>query len=208
MRAGRTAVPVLTAAAGICAMLAGCASGTGAQVPAASTRNAAQQSGSLQSGSQQDGNQQGGSQRDGSQQGGSQRDGSQAGRPPQAPAAPRAPGSHSPASHRKAPGTLAGGMYTDGPDGTPHYALSLTLGSGGGLRGSASFLYQDGRVSNAGSYTGTSPGSGKITLAFGDGKALSGRYSAGRLNLAGCAAALPLATFTGGCTFTYHGHVP
>jgi hypothetical protein len=184
-------------------MLAGCASGTGAQATGASTRNAAQPAGSLQSGSLQSGSQQGRNQQDGSRQ-----DGSQAGRPPQAPAAPPAPGSHSPASHRKAPGTLAGGMYTDGPDGTPHYALSLTLGSGGGLRGSVSFLYQDGRISNAGSYTGTSPGSGKITLALGDGIALSGRYSAGRLNLAGCAAALPLATFAGGCSFIYHGHVP
>jgi hypothetical protein len=45
-------------------------------------------------------------------------------------------------------------------------------------------------------------------LTFADGKALSGSYVGGHLNLAGCAAALPLATFPGGCTFTYHGHVP
>lgn len=58
-----------------------------------------------------------------------------------------------------------------------------------------------------GSYAGTLSGNGKITLTLSDGKALSGRYTAGRLNLAGCAAALPLATVAGGA-FTYHGRVP
>jgi hypothetical protein len=50
--------------------------------------------------------------------------------------------------------------------------------------------------------------SGKITLTSGDGKVLSGRYASGRLSLADCTVALPLAKFAGGCTFTYHGHVP
>jgi hypothetical protein len=103
---------------------------------------------------------------------------------------------------------LTSGLYTDGPDGTPHYDLSFTSGPGGVLRGSVSFLYQDGRISTVASYAGTLSGGGKITLTLGDGKALSGRYTAGHLNLAGCAAALPLATFAGDCTFTNHGHVP
>jgi hypothetical protein len=104
--------------------------------------------------------------------------------------------------------TLTSGLYTDAPDGTPHYILSFTASAGNVLSGSASFLSQDGRVATVGSYVGRLSGSGEITLTLGDGKVLSGSYTAGRLNLAGCAAALPLATVAGDCTFTYHGHVP
>ena len=103
---------------------------------------------------------------------------------------------------------LTRGLYTDAPDGTPHYILAFTSRAGSAIRGSVSFLYQDGRVSSAGSYAGTLSASGKITLTLGGGRALSGRYADGRLSLAGCTAALPLAKFAGGCTFTYHGHVP
>jgi hypothetical protein len=102
---------------------------------------------------------------------------------------------------------LTSGLYTDAPDGTPHYVLSFTS-SAGVIRGSVSFLYQDGRTATVGSYAGTLSSSGKLTLTLGDGKALSGRYAGGQLSLAGCAAALPLAPVAGGCTFTYHGHVP
>jgi hypothetical protein len=103
---------------------------------------------------------------------------------------------------------LTSGLYTDGSDGTPHYVLSFTSGPGGTLRGSASFMYQDGRIAAAGSYAGTLSGRGKVTLTFAGGKALSGSYTGGRLDLAGCAAMLHLASFLGGCSFTYHGHVP
>lgn len=98
----------------------------------------------------------------------------------------------------------------DAPDGTSHYVLSFTARAGDAVTGSASFLYADGRIAAAGSYSGRLSAQGKITLTLGDGTILSGRYAAGRLNLAGCAAALPLVTGTGtgGCTFTYHGHVP
>jgi hypothetical protein len=166
--------------------VSGCASGVSAQAPAASTL---------------------------ARQG-------HATRSPQAPAAgtsarndtPTAHTSQSaatPASSRDVSATLASGLWTDAPDGSPHYVLSFTSSAGGVLRGSASFLYQDGRVATAGSYAGTLSASGKITLTLGDGKALSGTYAGGRLNLAGCAAVLPLATtVAGGCTFTYHGHVP
>jgi hypothetical protein len=196
MRADRTAFRVLTAAAaGICAALAGCGSGISAQAPAASTLAATRQA-------------------DSHRQGHVTRSprASAAGKgtsPAQTlpPAAAQDPGSHAPASSRKVSAMLTSGLYTDAPDGTPHYVLSFTAGAGSVIRGSASFLYQDGRIAAIGSYAGTLSGGGKITLTFGDGKVLSGRYTAGRLSLAGCAAALRLATVAG-CTFTYHGHVP
>jgi hypothetical protein len=113
-----------------------------------------------------------------------------------------------PAASPNASATLTSGLYTDAPDGRPHYVLSFTSTAGRALRGSASFLYQDGRVSTVGSYAVTLTRSGKIILALAHGKALTGTYAAGRLNLADCTAALPLAKVVGGCAFTYHGHVP
>jgi hypothetical protein len=103
---------------------------------------------------------------------------------------------------------LTSGLYTDAPDGAPHYVLSFSSRGGGVIRGSVSFLYQDGRIATVGSDAGTLSGSGKITLTLSDGKTLSGTYAGGRIDLAGCAAALPLARVAGGCTFSYHGHVP
>ena len=192
MRADGTAFLVLTAAAGICATLAGCASG---QAPASSTRDTeSQPQGHL-------------TQPQASAAGTAARNGTPSARTSQPAGAP-APASRPPASGRNVSATLTSGLYTDAPDGTPHYVLSFASTGGSVIRGSVTFLYRDGRIAAVGSYGGTLSGSGKITLTLGDGKALSGRYTAGRLNLAGCAAALPLAAVAGGCTFTYHGHVP
>jgi hypothetical protein len=197
MRADGTAFVVLTAAAGICATLAGCASGQASATSALpSTRHAeSQPQGHLTQPPRA------------SAAGTVARNGTPSARTSQ-PAGSPAPPSRPPASSRNVSAMLASGLYTDAPDGTPHYVLSFASTGGSVIRGSVTFLYQDGRIAAVGSYGGTLSGSGKITLTLGDGKALSGRYTAGRLNLAGCAAALPLATVAGGCTFTYHGHVP
>lgn len=193
MRADRTAFLVLTAAAaGICAALAGCSSGVSA-LP------------SRQAGSQPHAH--GTRPPQASAAGTAARNGTPPAQMSQPAGAPAA-ASHPPPSRRNVSAMLASGLYTDAPDGTPHYVLSFASRGGSAIRGSVSFLYQDGRIATAGSYAGTLSGSGKITLTLGDGKALSGTYTAGRLDLPGCAAALPLATAAGGCTFTYHGHVP
>lgn len=191
MRANRTAFLVLTAAAGICATLAGCA-GEASALPSA-----------RQAGSQPHGH---GTRPPGAPAAGTP---TRTGTPPAPTSQPaEASASHPSASRRDVFAALTSGLYTDAPDGTPHYVLSFAPSSGSVLRGSVSFLYPDGQTATAGSYAGTMSGSGKITLTLSDGKALSGSYTPGRLNLAGCAAALPLATVAGGCTFTYHGHVP
>lgn len=117
------------------------------------------------------------------------------------------PAGHAPAPRRNV-ARLTRGLYTDAPDGKPHYVLAFTSRAGSAIRGSVSYLYQDGRISTVAKYAGTLSAGGKITLMLGDGRTLSGRYASGRLSLAGCAAALPLAALAGGCTFAYHGHVP
>lgn len=122
------------------------------------------------------------------------------------------PASHPPASSRTVPAMLTSGLYTDAPDGTAHYVLSFTATADSEVKGSVSYLYPEGRITTVESYAGTLSGGpsghGKITLTLSDGKVLSGSYTASRLNLASCAAVLPLATAADGCTFTYHGHVP
>jgi hypothetical protein len=118
-----------------------------------------------------------------------------------------APASHPPEPRRNVV-RLSRGLYTDAPDGKPHYVLAFTARAGNAIRGSVSYLYQDGRISTVSKYAGTLSAGGKITLRLGDGKTMSGRYASGRLSLAGCTAALPLATSAGGCTFSYHGHIP
>jgi hypothetical protein len=201
MRAHGAAFLVLTAAtAGICATLAGCASGVSAQAPATSALPSARQAESQPQGRVARPPR-------ASAAGTAARNGTPSAQTSQSAGAP-APANHPSASSRNVSATLTSGLYTDAPDGTPHYVLSFASSGGSVIKGSASFLYQDGRIATVGSYAGTLSGSGKITLTLGDGKALSGRYTADRLNLAGCAAALPMAAVAGGCTFTYHGHVP
>lgn len=203
MRADGRAFLVLAAAAGICAALAGCANGLSPQEPAASTlamrQAASQRQGHVVPGP-----------RASAARTAAGNDTPVASVPP--PTVAPSPASHPPASSRAVPATLTSGLYTDAPDGTAHYVLSFTATAGSEVKGSVSYLYPDGRITTVGSYAGRLSGTpsshGKITLTLGDGKVLSGSYTASRLNLASCAAVLPLATAADGCAFTYHGHVP
>ena len=203
MRAGGRALLVLTAAAGICAALAGCASGHSAQGSAARTL-ATRQAESPPQGRVTRSPQVSAARA----AAGNGTAAAQTSRPAVAPAAAGSP----PASSRAVPATLTSGLNTDAADGTPHYVLSFTPSTDSAVTGSVSFLYPDGRIATVGSYDGTLSGTvsghGKITLTLGDGKVLSGSYTTGRVNLDGCGAALPLTTAADGCTFTYHGHVP
>lgn len=200
MRAQATAFLALTAAAGLAATLAACSGGSSPRAPAATTL-----AGPQQAGTRPHGHSPRSSQAPPAQTAARNSSPSPTGTPP-------ATTSSSPASHAPAPrrgvARLTRGLYTDGPDGTPHYVLAFTSASGSAVRGSVSFLYQDGRISTVGSYAGTLSRRGKVTLTLRGGQALSGTLAGDRLRLAGCAAALPLARFTGACTFSYHGHVP
>jgi prepilin-type processing-associated H-X9-DG protein len=119
---------------------------------------------------------------------------------------------------------LPDGLYVDGRDGVPHYVLSLAASRRGGIRGSANFLYQDGRVAFTGEYNGTISGNGRLSIRFyegtirdgkivlhGRGKVLTGTYQKDSLHLNGCAAVLPWVKKSPkhlSCTFTYNRYVP
>jgi hypothetical protein len=208
---GTACLALTAAAAGLCAALAGCAGGGGAHAHAAGSLAATRQAAIRQAGSQRPGHAPGSA--GASAAGAAARNGTAS-----AQAARPAGASRGPAGRQTVTARLTSGLYTDGPDGTPHYVLSFaasagsasagSASAGSALKGSVSFLYQDGRIATVGSYAGTLSGSGTITLALADGRAMSGSYADGHLNLAGCAATLPMAKVTGGCTFTYHGHIP
>lgn len=204
MRAQATAFLALAAAtAGMAGALAGCGSAGSARPSAASTPAATRQAGRPRPGHPSR-----------SSQAPAAQTAARKSPPPARSAPPTTPPTRAPApaSHGPAPRRsvvkLTRGLYTDSPDGTPHYVLAFTSPAGSTLRGSASFLYQDGRVSSAGSYAGSLSASGKLTLTLGDGKVLSGRYADGRISLTDCTVAFPLARFGGGCSFIYHGHTP
>lgn len=200
MRAQATALLVLTAAAAIATTVAGCGGGSSAQAPAATTLAGPQQAGGLRPGHPPRSSQAPPAQTTARHSSPS---------PRSTPSATRSsPPASQPPAPRRGVVRLTRGLYTDGPDGTPHYVLAFTSSAGSAVRGSVSFLYQDGRISTVGSYVGTLSRRGKITLTLHNGQALSGRLAGYRLSLTGCAAALPLARFAGGCTFSYHGHVP
>lgn len=198
MRSITIFIGLTAATAGIAATLAGCGAGASGRPSAASTLAAARQAG-----------RQSPSHSARSAQAPPAQTAAQNSNSPPARSSPpaRALASHPPVPRRSII-TLTRGLYTDAPDGQPHYVLAFTSGAGSAIRGSVSYLYQDGRISTVGTYAGTLSAGGKITLRLGDGKTLSGRYASGRLSLAGCTAALPLATLAGGCTFSYHGHIP
>lgn len=108
-------------------------------------------------------------------------------------------------SHGTTP--LADGLYVDAPDGQPHYVLALARNRSGAVSGSISYLYQDGRISTIGKYTGMLASNGRLTITIG-GRTLTGTYQSTQFTLASCTRALRWATQQGDCGFTYHGHVP
>jgi hypothetical protein len=99
---------------------------------------------------------------------------------------------------------LAGGLYVDAPQGIPYYILSVSL-SHSAVRGSVTFLYQDGRTALITQYTGHLSGDHKLTLLFSNGRKLTGSYRHKQFSLAHCTTVLPWATPPATCQFTYHG---
>ena len=53
------------------------------------------------------------------------------------------------------PPAVPDGIYVNGPEGSPHYLISLKNTAGGGLLGSVAFLYQDGQTTVVFTFEGT-----------------------------------------------------
>ena len=98
---------------------------------------------------------------------------------------------------------LPSGTYVSGPEGTAHYFISLTTSSTGDLKGTVSFLAQDGQTPTAFTFSGTTqatvatltPSSGPPTIA-----ALFGSQ---QITLGECTTYLQFATSNADCDFTF-----
>jgi hypothetical protein len=112
---------------------------------------------------------------------------------------------------------LPSGTYVDGPQGTPHYLVSLTRGRDGQVSGSVDFLYQDGQTAVAFTVTGTVH-NGVLTLHTADVQppaphspplarnvpsVISGTTNSGSsFDLGECTTYLSFAASMADCTFT------
>jgi hypothetical protein len=112
---------------------------------------------------------------------------------------------------------IPNGIYTGGSPGTPHYFVSLTNGSSGGIAGSVNFLYQDGQTSVVFTFDGTVQ-AGVATLhptavPQGGGSAsqapatipssLSATLNRNSVSLGECTSYLHFAQSLAQCNFTY-----
>jgi hypothetical protein len=107
-----------------------------------------------------------------------------------------------------APGLPETGLYVDGPDGEPHYVISVRQAGLSALAGSVSFIYQDARTGLLSAYTAGKPRAGVMTLLLKNGTAVRATVAKHGFTIAGCARYLPFIDSPAGCTFTYHGDRP
>jgi hypothetical protein len=98
--------------------------------------------------------------------------------------------------------TLPSGIYTDGPQGTPHYFITLTSQADGSLNGTVTFLAQDGNTPTAFTFTGTTQ-SGVATLTPSTGSAITAPFTNGQITLGGCTNYLQFAQSNADCTFNF-----
>jgi hypothetical protein len=100
---------------------------------------------------------------------------------------------------------LPSGIYVDGPRGTPHYFVALTVEPGGASRGTVAYLYQDGQTSAVFTFTATSQ-SGVATVTTSTGALITATYGKKQLTLGECPSYLPLARSMADCTFRFSPH--
>ncbi len=111
--------------------------------------------------------------------------------------------------------TLRSGIYNAGTPATPHYFLSLTVSSGGSIKGSLQFIYEDGQTVVVLPFSGTVQ-SGVATLkpstvpqaagsnidAFNVPSSISATYTKSDFRLGECSTYLPVPSLAD-CSFSY-----
>jgi hypothetical protein len=97
---------------------------------------------------------------------------------------------------------LPSGVYTDGPPGTPHYAVLVTSGPNSTIAGNISFLYQDGRTAVVLTFTGSAEPDGALRLKSGSASYV-GTYVQSRFTLANCQIYLKFVRSVNDCSFVY-----
>jgi hypothetical protein len=113
---------------------------------------------------------------------------------------------------------LRSGIYVNDVQGTPHYFVSLTNGSGGAVSGEVDFLFQDGQTEVAFTFTGTIR-NGMLTMypanvqndpriVSGVPSVLSAVLDPGAFGLGGCTGYLPFVESLAECSFTYSPNGP
>jgi hypothetical protein len=107
-----------------------------------------------------------------------------------------------------APGLPETGLYVDGPDGNPHYVISVSQVKGSSIAGSVNLIYQDGRTGLLSAYTAVKPSADTMTLALKTGVAVKATVQSHGFTIPGCARYLPFIDRPAQCTFTYHGDTP
>lgn len=107
-----------------------------------------------------------------------------------------------------APGLPETGLYVDGPDGSPHYVISVSQVKGTSIAGSVNFIYQDARTGLLSTYTVSKPSAGTMTLALNSGVAVTATVQPHGFTIPGCTKYLPFIYDPAQCTFTYHGDTP
>jgi hypothetical protein len=107
-----------------------------------------------------------------------------------APAPPAGPG-----------GLLAGGTYTDGPVGTPHYELVVVARTDGTIGADLRFVYQDGRVGPVLSFSAPNRAGAVPAIVTAGQGTVSPVLSAGQVELTECTANLQFAHSAAACRF-------
>jgi len=98
--------------------------------------------------------------------------------------------------------TLPSGIYTDGPQGTPHYFVTLTSQADGTLQGTVTFLAQDGNTPTVFTFTGTTQ-SGVATLTPSVGSPITAPFGTNQITLGNCTSYLQFAQSNADCTFNF-----
>jgi hypothetical protein len=106
-------------------------------------------------------------------------------------------------SSAPAPGLPESGLYVDGPDGNPHYVISVSQVKESSIAGSVYFIYQDARIRLLSAYTAVKPSAGTMSLVLKTGGTVKATVQPHGFTIPGCAKYLPFIHGPAQCTFTY-----